>query len=526
MIRTSFAGLSFAMVAGFVCVHISVAQEAERPSASEAVEQSPKTHTLRRQPFVARVELSGVLESTEMHEVRLVPEQWASWTVDRAVAHGAKVRKGEPIIWFDVRGLDQKIDDLEAGRDLTKHELKQAQEELALLERSVPIDLAKARRTAKIAAEDLARFTKIQQPASLRNSAFLLESAENYLAYEREELKQLERMYQADDLTDETEEIILRRARDSVKRAENSLLRAKEKNKETVAVELPREQQSRQEAVDAAKLGLASAEVDLPLKLSKAKLAIEKLKYDHNKADAELTRLKRDWKKLTIYAPAKGLVYYGRCEDGKWPGAATVAKMLRPGGSVSPHAVLLTIVNPEKLIVRAEVPQQKLGSLRPGQQGLVTVAGFETSLVPCVMKSVAKLPDPNGKNSCVLEPSRPYPYTLIKRLPDPGLLPGMNCRVDLHVRRPNVWLVPKDAINGATGWPGVRYVSVLDADGKIQKRMVVVVGQSEDEDQVDILRGLSVSDWAQLTGKKDILRQRSQYELNDGDKLLLEEPTE
>ena len=41
---------------------------------------------------------------------------------------------------------------------------------------------------------------------------FSVKSADNMLAYEKEELRQLEKMYKADDLVEETEEIVLKRA--------------------------------------------------------------------------------------------------------------------------------------------------------------------------------------------------------------------------------------------------------------------------------------------------------------------------
>ena len=43
--------------------------------------------------------------------------------------------------------------------------------------------------------------------------------AKDTLEYEEEELRQLEKMYKADEATEETEKIVLKRARDTVKRA-------------------------------------------------------------------------------------------------------------------------------------------------------------------------------------------------------------------------------------------------------------------------------------------------------------------
>ena len=54
-----------------------------------------------------------------------------------------------------------------------------------------------------------------------------LKSSEQYLAYAAEELNQLKKMYEADDLTEETEEIILQRAQYQYERAKFSMKQLK-----------------------------------------------------------------------------------------------------------------------------------------------------------------------------------------------------------------------------------------------------------------------------------------------------------
>ena len=67
-----------------------------------------------------------------------------------------------------------------------------------------------------------------------------LKTSEQYLAYAAEELNQLKKMYEADDLTEETEEIILQRAQYQYERAKFSHEAAKIRNEETLQVQLPR----------------------------------------------------------------------------------------------------------------------------------------------------------------------------------------------------------------------------------------------------------------------------------------------
>lgn len=501
------------------------AEDSSGSPAQVAASEAGKSYTVRREPFSVEVELQGVLESTEMHEVRLVPDTWPSWRVDRAVEHGTSVRKGDPVIWFNRRGLEQKLQDLSAGKALTKLELEQAQEELALLEKSVPMELAKIRRATRVADEDLSRFAKIDKPASLRNSAFSLESAQNFLAYEKEELKQLERMYKADDLTDETEEIILRRARDSVKRSEHSLARAKEKHAQTSAVEIPRTEAERTEAAEAARLALRAAEADLPLKLSKAKLSVDKLKYDHHKAGVEEKRLARDWKSLTLTAPADGIVYYGACENGRWSSAAAVAKTLRPGGTPTPHAVLMTIVDPEKMVMRADVPQDELGSIRRDTKASVTVVGLDQPTFEATLLSRPAPTAANDKFTCVFVPAKRAAEELARI----RHAAGMKCTAKIATyAAPFAIVVPKAAVYKDDLWHEAHFVYLAGENGSSRKYWVDVPhAVGERVEIVPKTAGRIALAWrdSKLAGSKPPWQGQKSGVLSDGAKILLEKPS-
>ena len=70
-----------------------------------------------------------------------------------------------------------------------------------------------------MAEEDRKFFVDMERPFALKAIDFSLKMAKEQLEYEEEELHQLEKMYKADDITEETEQIVLKRARDTVDRA-------------------------------------------------------------------------------------------------------------------------------------------------------------------------------------------------------------------------------------------------------------------------------------------------------------------
>ena len=77
---------------------------------------------------------------------------------------------------------------------------------------------------------------------------FSVKSAVEYLEYAKEELRQLEKMYRSKDLTEETEEIILRRTRFQVESSEVQLKEAELRRDVTLKVELPRREIKAREA--------------------------------------------------------------------------------------------------------------------------------------------------------------------------------------------------------------------------------------------------------------------------------------
>ena len=69
----------------------------------------PKTHKVTRGGFRVEVKLSGVFESTRTAEVSLSPEAWAQLRVLRAVEHGTAVKKGQQLIWLDLKKIDREV---------------------------------------------------------------------------------------------------------------------------------------------------------------------------------------------------------------------------------------------------------------------------------------------------------------------------------------------------------------------------------------------------------------------------------
>ena len=141
-------------------------------------------------------------------------------TVARAVEHGATVKQGDILLELDLDKIDQAIKDLRNERGAGEVALKHADEELPILEKLLPLDQVAAERAKARADEDLSRFLETDRSLAEQGARFQARSAQQGLETAKDELAQLEKMYREKDLTEETEQMILKRHKFMVEAAQ------------------------------------------------------------------------------------------------------------------------------------------------------------------------------------------------------------------------------------------------------------------------------------------------------------------
>jgi HlyD family secretion protein len=292
-------------------------------------------------------------------------------------------------------------------------------------------------------------------------------------------------MYKADDLTEETEEIILKRTRHEVEQAKFMFESAKIRHQETLKVALPRKQETIERATRSTTLELEKARATLPITVNQKRLALAKSQQELVKVTDKLAKLKQDRAMLTITAPAAGAVYYGRWVEGKWSGGSEAAEMLKKGGKLAAGQVILTILNPDLLHVQASAAEKQLHALKAGQAVRITPTGYPDAKLPAKVVSVSPLPTPSGS----------FEVRIVR---DAGaqtvpLAAGMTCKAQvLLYSNDQAIAVPSGAVFLDDWSDAGAYVYVVDKEGKPQKRNVEA-GRKSDE-KTEIVRGLEVGE--------------------------------
>ena len=187
---------------------------------------------------------------------------------------------------------------------------------------------------------------------------------------------------------------------------------------------------------------------------------------------------------LTVKAPHDGVAYYGASSRGKWITASTVDRKLVPGGKLTPAEVILTIVKPAPLKLRAAVPENRLRHLAKGAAGLAAPGLDSEAEFKTVLESVSLVPYADNTYDAV--------FTVPESEPDngPTFYPGMTAKIRLDLyEAANALTAPKKAVHrDAEGY----YVHLKDG----AKRRIKV-GKSNDE-AYEILEGLKEGDEIKL----------------------------
>ncbi len=460
--------------------------EAKPEPKAEPPKEPEKSETVKvtKEPFKIDLSLKGVFEATTMAEIALRPKQWKELTVVRAVEHGREVRKGDVLVELDLEKINEQLADLEKDLQLSELSLKQAESNLKILEAATPLDLELAERNQKMADEDLERFLEIDKPLIVKSAEFILKLSQNSLDYEKEELRQLEKMYKADDLTEETEEIILKRQRDAVERAQFYLENAKVNHEETLKVDLPRSEQSRKFQTKQQELLTRRSQVSLPLNLEQQRIQLEKMKVERERSLDRLKELRADREQMTVKAPMDGIIYYGHYSRGQWTNATSAAEELRPSGSITRDKVFMTIVKPRPMVIQAKVPESSLHYVKPGLKGAVQPGGYPEMKLAATIDAVETVPL-GGEFAVMVKVSLPHEAE--------PLMPGMNCTVKVTpYLKKSALVAPASAVFSEKLDDDKRYVYLV-REGKEPRKQPVTVGKKSG-DKIEILEGLDNGD--------------------------------
>ncbi|QDU91774.1 Multidrug resistance protein MdtA [Pirellulimonas nuda] len=473
-------------------------KDSERASSDEKAKPKRKTHTVAGKKMTVEVSVDGKFVANEGVEVELRPESWSSFEVKTVVPHGATVNKGDVLIRFDDKDLEEAIDDLEIEQRLAELSLIKTEQELPRLEKTLAMALTDAQQFSERSLEDYQNYQDKERDLVVRSTDMRLKNSKQFLQYELDELEQLEKMYKADDLTEETEELILARQRATVEQAKFSVEIAEYLHDMALSTDLPRSDVDLQESLDRVKLSLERAQMAAELDLSAARYQLEQERARRAKSLEKHSKLIADRGLMEIKAPASGVVYYGECdEDGDWGDLNTLKGKLLEHEKAPTDSVLMTIVQTRPLGFVAGVGEKFRPDIAKGQPVKLQPAFEPADPLKGRVSQVDSVPDGSSEFGLEVEVAS-------DKLPE-WLMPGMSGKAKITVlEKKDALLVPKAAVHSEDDDEDARYVWLVDADDSNAKpkKQAVKVGRTKGDD-VQIVDGLEEGDVISLDDEKD-----------------------
>ena len=379
------------------------------------------------------IKINGVFESAKATELKVTGEQTKSWVIKKIVAHGTMVEAEQAIVWFKTDAIDKQIRDSEIEykiADLAMDEANFKHEQFLV---SQELDQAGIERTIEKAKQDYTHYLKVDRDYQLKSANFNLKFSEYALENVQEELNQLEKMYRQDELTEESEEIVLTRAKREVESALFRLEGSREQHRRTVEETLPRNEVEQAERLKRAEMAFAAAKLDLKLARVRRELDLKKQQIKFNEQKENLEKLKAERKHMVLKAPIAGYVIHGALNRGAQPERPAP---LEAGKSLTADQVVLTIVPAKPLRVRLSIAESELRHVKKGAEVKVFSNVYPNEPMKGEVVSVSAVPYSASKFDCVVKFK---PGKLADRL-----VPTTGCRVEFPNTDPVVESKPAE----------------------------------------------------------------------------------
>lgn len=365
-------------------------------------------------PCHADVIAQGILlPKKETEAISFAPKNVKELFVLTALPQGSSVKKGQSIASSDLRALDEEIADCERSikaRDLNVMRLKfDFEQQKAESNQQVKI----AKQAFLRSEEDRKDFLEKRKARMLAEEEERVAKSLRSLKYKQEELNQLIKMYKDDQVSEETEEIILTRLKNELSEGEFAVQGAKLISELSKLRTINRMDEDLTTAVERNKLGLARVEGQAQFDIEEKQLVLTSAEVALKRTQTRLEELKADRGMSEFKAPVNGILIYGGYVGDRWE-ANAIASKLKPGGKLEPYDKIGTIVPPNaELIVQAVLPDSA-ATPKVGEQVIMRVTNMQ---VPGTVSKANSIPDSDGKRRIIVTPQAPAESIFAPGLP-------------------------------------------------------------------------------------------------------------
>jgi multidrug resistance efflux pump len=391
---------------------VQAAEEAD--SASDKEPAKPK-----------EMKIVGVVEAVNTAEISADTEHIESFKIKRFVPHGKQVSQGQNVIWFESKDINKKVKETQIEQRLSKLKLQDAEFSYKQFLETQNLDRAAAKRSRKNARQDYDNFVQIDRDRQMLTAEFNLKFSRAALENAMEELEQLEQMYKEDDLTEQSEEIVLKRAKRAVESAQFRLDGTEIQSERKVKQGIPRSAAEQAESLARAQLAYKKSMQELESARRQRDIELNRQRDKFKELEEDFAELRQERKRVVLTSPIDGIVLHGKLNRGK---LSEKPSPLKVGSKVTANQVVATVVDPRKLRIRVDLEEKYLATVIKGAKCKVKLKAFPEFETVGKVKSVSTVPYAGTKYDCVV--------TFRQTKQQPTLLPIMTCELEFESAEP------------------------------------------------------------------------------------------
>lgn len=229
-------------------------------------------------------------------------------------------------------------------------------------------------------------------------------------------------MYKEDDLTKESEEIVLKRARHAVENAQFRLEGVEISTERSITQSLPNAVANQKDALVFAEMAYEKAMRDFAAAGERRKIEINKTRDAFRAAEKKLKELLQERARLMLSSPINGIALHGSLTRGR---LGDKPSLLAMGSTVAGSRVVLTVVDPRRLQVRVDLSEAQMASVHEGDTCTVSFPSMPHLKLKGRVSSVGLVPYASTKYDCVVK---------LRGMPkNAGLKPLMTCKLTFEI---------------------------------------------------------------------------------------------
>ena len=381
------------------------------------------------------------------------------------------VRKDQLLIAFDRTQVDWALSTTENEWAVARAALAKIEVDQKLAVLAEQMGLRQAEEAVRNGEGTKKWFEEVDGPQMQLSADLMVKQAQTAVDDQTDELDQLKKMYQGEELTTATADIVVRRAVRSLEQGKIVLKMQQERRDKAKAFEYPITRQRMLDGLETTRQGLVAVKAAQEQAAVLRAAAMQAAKTAVEAATKRLADLKEDAAQFQIKSPSDGVLAYGAQADGVWVNGDP--KLVKVGERVAAGQVLMRVYRPGKLRLTANLPEAQAFWVEPGMNARVTPAAMPQAGYEGKTAAVETLSKPNVGLA--------FAVNVDVDNADAKLVPGMRATVAIDAGKvSDVLLVPLSAVSAGKA-------QVKRKDGTIAEK-AVKLGKTDGQ-QAEVLSG-------------------------------------